>query len=465
MGDADRYYHLRLAQLTASNGLVHELPQVDGLGWKYFFPDKEFFFHLMGGLAYRINGEWGTLSLAPLSAIAVLLALYFTFCSKRIFNLATWQSALLATVTVLLPTSFTFRLFLLRPHLFGILFWLLSTLGLLFELKWIVFAGSFLFALSYHAFYLPLIPAALYAVFPIGLKGKDRWKLVAMAPLGVLAGTLLNPYFPGNLSMGWIHLKIALGVGLPPLNRGQELNRLPFETALWDARWQLSVILFGIVATILKKDQGASSTKLRSQLFICFLALGLGVLYFLSPRTNEYWVPTCGILLASSLAMFSSKLRNYFTAAIIPLSILISLPDAYSFYQNAMTVRYPGSVENTFAAISKIPANASGSLVFNCNWTAGSLIFYARPDLRFIDLLEPALLYFKNPDAHALRDALNNGAIQKPSEAIRQGFGARYVICDNPALKDLLERDAKVLVLGPTAPVGSPLPVAYEIRD
>ncbi len=61
--DPDRYYHFAISRQMKETGklYVREIPQIKGIHWDEYFPDKEFLFHQFTGLGYRIGGENGAL--------------------------------------------------------------------------------------------------------------------------------------------------------------------------------------------------------------------------------------------------------------------------------------------------------------------------------------------------------------------------------------------------------------------
>jgi hypothetical protein len=456
-GDPDRYFHLWVAQETAARGLLHAIPQVDNLGWALNFPDKEFFFHLLAAFGYKIHGEWGALGLVPAFVVALILILYFSFCSKNLFNLPPWLAFLISVFPVLGAAPFTFRLFLFRPHILGIFFWVANLVGLFSSRRWLTFVGSVLFALSYHAFYMPLILAFTYAVVQIVMHLRVNWRLILMVPAGLLVGTIVNPYFPDNAVMGWLHLKIALGV-LPYMNRGQELNPLPIMETLALAKFQLITLVSSLAYAVCLSRVGAKDPF--KFYFVLFLSVLLGTMCLKSPRANEYWLPVSAFLLAAFCSVLLERLpgkleKRCFAAPLLCLAFLG--PGAFDFYRDVLRTRYIGPTQAVFDALSLVPERAAGEKIFNCNWTDGSFILYRRPDLRFVDLLEPAFLYDYSPEAHRLRVDLNAGHYPKPAGSIVRAFRSRYVVCDNPILNGLLARDEGARELSSTK-----LPLSHE---
>src|SRR5205807_469729 len=58
--DPDRQYHLAISRDTVARGLLRTVPQVVGLDWDKAFEEKEFLYHQLTALGYRLGGEAGT---------------------------------------------------------------------------------------------------------------------------------------------------------------------------------------------------------------------------------------------------------------------------------------------------------------------------------------------------------------------------------------------------------------------
>jgi hypothetical protein len=93
-----------------------------------------------------------------------------------------------------------------------------------------------------------------------------------------------------------------------------------------------------------------------------------------------------------------------------------------------------------FSAISAIPAGP-GRKVYTCQWDAGAYLLFARPDLRFVDLLDPTFLWQAAPDKYLLRERLNRGASAQPQVDLRRAFRADYVLCGSTGLVAQMRSD------------------------
>ena len=155
--DPDRYYHLGLTQLMSGHGLLRTLPQAEDIGWGRHFPEKEFLFHALTRFADWLGGLDAVMLLVPILGTAIILTLYWTL--SRVCR--PWQAMLFATLIPLAYPVFIFRLTILRPHLLAILFFALLLLAILRRRDWLVASACAGFALSYHAFYIPMLVLAL----------------------------------------------------------------------------------------------------------------------------------------------------------------------------------------------------------------------------------------------------------------------------------------------------------------
>jgi hypothetical protein len=140
----------------------------------------------------------------------------------------------------------------------------------------------------------------------------------------------------------------------------------------------------------------------------------------------------CGILLIGSCAnLFKSRLW-------IPgcLAILLAC-QAYvdaSFYRFNWNGPQQSAYPRYVQLLAQVPVTVPGAKIFNCDWEAGAFILLARPDLRFVDVLEPAFLWQASPTRFQARRGLVAGAFGDPHAILRGAFQADYVLCASAPL-------------------------------
>lgn len=432
VNDPDRFYHLGLSKLISVHGLIRILPQVEDLGWASYFPDKEFLFHVLTGAAFWAAGPLGVLLLVPMLGIGIILCLYLLLVRV----VPAWQAAILTLLIPLLSPGLIFRITLLRPHLLSILFFCLLLAGILRGRAWLAALAAAGFALSYHAFYIPVAVIAAAALFPwpSSTGGARRWQ---WATCGLVCGILLNPYFPSTLGMSLQIIKIAWGAGLPPgLVGGDELRPLSFAAWL-EGFGFLPVSLLGATALIFYRK--IRPTAENAGFWFLFVLSALFTLLSLkSTRASEYAIP-CIVLLTGYTLHFSNW--KWWLPVTCFLLVLSQIHSSWNYYQEIWSREQGGNAPLYFAGISLLPAEADGKKVFNCQWESGAYLLYARPAVRFVDVLDPALLWHVSPEKYLARERLLQGRSRDPYVVLRKTFKADYVLCGTPALNSQLEAD------------------------
>jgi hypothetical protein len=107
-----------------------------------------------------------------------------------------------------------------------------------------------------------------------------------------------------------------------------------------------------------------------------------------------------------------------------------------------LTAERPQVTSEVFlTALTLFPDDAGGKKVFNCEWDAAPYILYARPDMRVVDVLDPALLWLHDPLKYALRQRLIAGQSPTPGADLREYFKADFVLCASAALNEQLKAE------------------------
>lgn len=452
--DPDRFYHLALSRLSSEQGLLRSLPQVEDLGWGQYFPDKEFLFHVLTAAGYRLNGDAGALAVIPLLGVGIVGLLYLTL--RR--EIPPWKAALVTLFPVLVTTVFLYRLMLLRPHVLAIFFFCLLLAAILQRQRLLAVLAVFGFVLSYHAFYVPLLcillawPLRRTVVRPDGLW--LGWMLTAL-----LAGLLLNPYFPSNLEMAFTHARIALGAGLPPgLDAGVEVQALPLRQFV--VRYDYLVLGAGLALGSYALGVYRGGTQRLEYRYLLGVTLAFTLLSVQSSRAAEYAIPALILLTGYSLRHFDSVKS---TLAVCLCCAGLQWSDTHAAYHKMLTADLQFNGRLYMQVLDLLPPEAAGKKVFNCEWAFSPYLFYSRPQLRFVDILDPTLLWVHDPAKYLVRQRLIAGQSTQPADDLRQVFDTDYVFCTTDAL--LAQMRADPANFAPVAETRTrPVVALYEVR-
>ncbi len=438
-GEPDTYFVLGLSR-AASEGIVRRIPQFEDIGWAKSFFDKNFLFTAMTGLAYRVAQMGGVLALVPILSFVFLVFLFLSGV-KYVRPLI----AVAGILILFLDPLITYRLFKLRPHVMGMAAYAFILFGLLARKPRITGVACAMFVLSYHMFIIPLFVLGV-AALAWGSGNKIERKTFKYGVIGLALGLVLNPYFPSNLVTGLKELGIALNLaGISAADR--PIENLPLASDAFLSRYGFYLLL--ILAAVwvrswvypqklVWRNLKKMDSTAKDLLFLCAASCALWVGTALSPRTQEYAIPTTLVLLMATMAIVPAQ--KVFAAVVGVLALAMLGPHALDVYLDGF--RYSADPRLALEAVESIPASATGKKVFNCEWNVSPYVYFKRPDLRSVDVSDPSLLASASPVLHALRKMMKEEQIAYPYGVIRDAFKADFVLCNDKNLVMELERDA-----------------------
>ncbi len=438
--DPDRFFHLAVARAYVDEGLPRTLPQVAGLGWDQAFPDKEFLFHALMGAGWAVKGAAGALLVPALCAALAFAALVVAAARRLHPGVALFVVAVVAFGN----PDFLQRLLLVRPHTLAVLAYVVLLGGVLSRRPGIAFAAGLVFALAYHALYMPA--AALAVAAALSWRDGEMRKLVALGAGGLALGALLNPYFPSQLAFMFEIVGIATrGASTADLPYGVEIFPLAGDVFLRRFAPFL-VVLAAAVAHLARRGPMAADAPRDDVPLLLVVSALFWVLALQSPRAAEYAVPTT-CLLAAALGAREGW-RAPLLLVVLGAALVLQGPRFISFARSRPATA--AVVDGTRQALAQIPPQARGSTttVLNCEWERGPQILFDRPDLRFVDALDPSLLVKRAPERAALREALLAGRAPDPA-AVAAAFDASWVLCQRLAPVEQMEQDPRFVRVFP----------------
>ncbi|MGI8470361.1 MAG: hypothetical protein ACR2N3_18125 [Pyrinomonadaceae bacterium] len=482
-GDWDGYYHIRWSSLLWENFKHGKwLPEFTWLPLTVLnaqdYADHHFLFHLL-----QIPFLWFFEPVMAAKVAAVIygslaiFSVYWLMFRYRIDYLLLWLVALLTCVN-----PFFYRMNVARAPPLTIIFTIVGVY-LLFECKYVWLAPlMFLFVWTYSLFPLLLIAAIIWAVIIGWNERKLEWQPIAYTLGGMIAGNIINPYFPNNLKLFYEHFVEKIKVGgdfVVPVGgewypySGQELlTHLPIA---------LAAMVIGYVLFAPKNGKLPE----KATFFLAFVTILLAA-QFRSKRFAEYFPPFAILFAAFSWQAFrvpnillpedfrreiepyldkkkserqeKFQLAKKITAGVLGALLFILM--IYNFRgvnfqwwffdikQEGLTESIHNNEPNTKyqRAMNWFLQNVpEGERIFNCNWDDFPKMFFYDQKHNYVYGLDPNYLYSKNPELSQRISEITGGKVDDAAPEIRDKFGSRYIFSDAKENQDMI---AKLLESG-----------------
>lgn len=436
LAGTDGYYHVKMAEIMAAEGLVPHfrwLP-LTILNQATFY-DHHFLFHaalipfvLVDPLA---GAKWASVLFPTLA----FMALWWTLRSQRVPYSALWSLGLLV-----ISEAFLYRMSMVRAQA-------LSLLVLAVGLLW-MFNGKyrrlallgFVYAWLYNAFPLLVVLALVYSLARWVVEGELTLQPVLYGVLGIGLGLLINPYFPRDVLFIVRHLLPKL-TDPTSIRVGNEW--FPYQTATLLRNSPLALASFAGGALAL----GLNRRRMRASTATAFgMTLVTAWMLFQSRRFIEYFPPFALLFAALAWSDLLEDMppllgagrigrppvplpRRWLTPAalllVLVLGAMIVLPDARESLRNST------SVDRYADAAGWLADNTpDGSLVFQTDWDDFTRLFFHNTHNTYLVGLDPTYLQLYDSILYDLWVELTKGEVDQPAAAIRQVFGASYVFSD-----------------------------------
>ncbi len=467
--DPDSFYHAKMAALIKEHGVIKDFVWLPFTVLRTNYIDHHLLYHL---LLIPFVSFFSPLIGAKIATVflAVFLTLIFYWLLRR-FKI---RYSLIYTFILLVTSPFIFRIGLAKASAPAITAFLLG-LYFIFKKKYWPLAGlSFLYVWLHGGFILILIAALFYALAQM-INKPPHWRFwrtglkeyyyplkpffVSLA--GVVAGMVINPYFPQNLYFYWLHIfeiglvnyqyTIAVGAEWYPYDPLELIGAATFVAVLL----LIATILFFIY---LKKQSSQSWT-----LFL--LTFALLVLTIKSRRQVEYFIPVALIfsswIINDVLQNFSPTkikllIKDFFQRRKLPalvLTIYFILTSSFIIGRGLKTVKEQysqGIAFDRFAALSEwsrknIP---SAEIIFHSDWDDFPILFYYNDQNYYISGLDPTFMYKYNKELYRQWAAITKGEQREDLDnLIKKDFQASYAIVgkDHPELANNLRATANII--------------------
>ena len=428
--DNDGFYHIKLAWLMRTQGLKPEFPwlPLSILNEREFY-DHHFLFHValipftFGDLL--VGAKWAAVTFSALA----FLAIWYLFHRQNVPAAWLWALALLGV-----SEAFLYRMSITRAQSLslGVL-----ALGLawMLEGKYKRLAVlSFFYVWMYDAFPLILALAGVQVVSVYLIERRVDVRPLTWVGVGILAGLIINPYFPANLIFTYHHLlpkladatSVSVGNEWYPYDTGQLLeNSLP----------ALAAFAGGAIAL------GLSGKKMDARTATAFLlALLFGLMLFKARRFIEYFPPFALIFAAFAFAplfengpvlklQLRSQVQFGVYSVLLVAFVIVGAARSIPQTQAQISKSKPGDLYK--GASTWLAENTSeGERVFQTDWDDFPRLFFYNTHNTYLAGLDPTYLQIYDSSLYDEWISITRGKVEEPSTIIRTRFAARYVHTD-----------------------------------
>ena len=452
--EEDGYYHIKFAWLLRHHGFFRH-----GFPWSYFslwrdgFSDGSVVFHVLlipftfGGLAFGAKLAAVLFSAFAFSSFFAILTL------NRVRARFYWFWLLLAG-----GGFFWWRLLVPRPQVLSATLLLWSLHFLLNGRRRAFAAVSFLYPLSYVAAFLPQAFAVLRWAYLKAVERRSDGGLLAAGLAAYLAATVVQPYFPKNLTFFYVQnfyvvfLALTNNVNLYLANELMPLDTRQFVVG----NLPLIANVLGLAFVAMHRRRPLSE---RTRLTFP-IALVLVLLTCASKRFLEYSVPAttlfCAFLFTDAFEGYGEDdfVRDFGTAGKgFALAWLVAMGAATGVEAAMIRRDFAGTAPPRFEELARALAAKAppGELVYTCDWDEPPELLFFDDQYRYTVMMDPTFLYYWDPGIWKQWFDVSNARLT-PDETLRtltDTFHARFGVCGSKfaGLRALLGADPRFKIL------------------
>jgi len=482
-GDWDGYYHIRWSSLLwDSFKQGHWLPSFDWLPLTVLNPqdydDHHFLFHLLQiPFLWFFEPVMAAKVAATTYGTLAIFSVYWMLYRYKVDYLLVWLAALLVC-----SNAFYYRMNMAKAPPLAIIITVIG-IHLLFQRKYIwLLPLMFAFVWTYSLFPILFIAAFMWMLVIAWNERRFEWKPLVYTFGGMIAGNVINPYFPHNITLFlehfWTKFKVgtdfavAVGGEWYPYSGMELLTNFPVA---------MGAMLIGYILFMPKNGKLSE----RATFFLMFASFLLAA-QFRSKRYSEYFPPIALLFGAFSWqaflavvatkpelpAEFTREIEPYLdkpsgkwdvrkvasmTAAwIIGLSLVGFLAlnlkgvDLGGATYGGLLAEIGGNEDNDKYKRAMAWATGTnekgeenmpaGARIFNANWDDFPKLFFYNQKHSYVYGLDPNYLYSKNPELYKLLMDITNAKGGDAGPQIREKFGAEYIFADAKENEDMIAK-------------------------
>lgn len=471
--DPDSFYHAAMGWRLAHGELVRAFPWLPLTTLATAFADHHFLYHVaLVPFVAALGPVAGTRAAAV--AFAALAVAVFHFVIRKLEVRHAW----LFTFVFATAGSSVFRLNLAKANALAAVLVLLAFLAMRLDRRRALFAVAFLYVWTHGSWPLLLVLAAFDLLAErFAAPAREAWHLrltpaasrLAAVAGGLLAGLVVNPYFPENLSFYWQQVvRIAVLGHASGVARGDEWTSIGLLDlfARNPGPFLVLAAVLGFLAfavmwpRVLRSAARVERDDAQGVVLALVMSVALLLMTLRQQRQVEFLSPF--LLLAAAL-LFSALFRRIDPAAarrefrkIFPRPHLPLLAAAFVAFallnvgvRGLMQGRALFAEVRTHHAAPEIAAALrgvapAGALVWHDRWDDFPAFFLYAPEFRYVAGLDPQFLASASPERYRLWEELKEGGVTDSAAVMRREFGASYAVvrADRAALIAALAADS-----------------------
>lgn len=467
--DPDSYYHIKISELMAENGVIKDFPYLPLTVLKDHFIDHHFLYHVYLMPFVKLFPPIVGAKIGHTLLVALAILAFFWLLRKLKVKGAFWYIPIL-----FLGAPFVFRLSLIKAQPLSLIILCLG-LGFLISKNYRrLFLVAFIYVWSYGGWILLPLFSLLYAFIPLfrlvidylskklsakslianfWLDFKDSgWQPLLVVFGGSILGLIINPYFPQNIDFYRFQIfEIGLKNYQYVIPVGNEWY--PYLPLTFFKNSILAFLMLIPAGVLLIKYRLFEEKKIN---FLLFIVLFFLFLTMKSRRNIEYFIPLAVIFsavvysTASKLAEFKADCEIIIkkwhpqlntrigwlliaTLAVCAFFVYTAVP--YKVKQNLTG----GNLDANYylAASNYLKSHTqAGELIFHDNFGDFPPLFYHNDQLHYLTGLDPTFFYLANKKLfEEYRDLVSGKTKEGIDLIMKNGFGVRFVLVSKENVK------------------------------
>src|SRR5581483_682412 len=343
------------------------------------------------------------------------------------------------------------RLSMTKAESISLIFMVVGVI-LLFERKYVWLQPlAFVYVWTYNLFVLLGLLALIWTAVIWWSEQRLEWRPLLWVALGMIAGLLINPFFPHDISLFLEHVAAKSAQVSMPSGAGFEWYSLPSWDFLKSSVVRCTAMVVGYIAFGYSlAAQRGDRKRLQPSLLFLLTSTALLLITIRSVRFMEYWPPFAVLFAAFALqaargeelgpadepheenetahtvSLRAKHIGRHWTALdTTPLALLLAAIALFNLHYASTTLRRVTPDAGHYQAGAEwLRQNVPpGALIYDLNWGDFPKLFFYDDTHTYVSGLDPLYLQDEHPDLEELTMRLSRRKEDDPAAAIRAQFG------------------------------------------